>query len=69
VTTFSLLVGVFLHDIDEDLFGNLTVYPGSHNALAAYINSLGGPSMLKTNVIKRAQVISGTYIIFNYMNY
>jgi hypothetical protein len=55
VTTFSLLVGVFLHDIDEDLFGNLTVYPGSHNALAAYINSLGGPTMLKTNVIKRAQ--------------
>ncbi len=54
--TFSLLVGVFLHDIDEDFFGNLAVFPGSHNALAAYINSLGGPSMLQTNVIKRAQV-------------
>eukprot|EP01130_Rhizamoeba_saxonica_P002557 TRINITY_DN12340_c0_g1_i1.p1 TRINITY_DN12340_c0_g1~~TRINITY_DN12340_c0_g1_i1.p1 ORF type:complete len:531 (-),score=105.11 TRINITY_DN12340_c0_g1_i1:37-1629(-) len=39
---FSILLGVLLGDVEEEMAGNLTVFPGSHKIIQDYINRRGG---------------------------
>jgi hypothetical protein len=47
LSTFTVLVGVFLTDVLTDYSGNLTVWPGSHRALEAYFRQRGPAAMFE----------------------
>lgn len=42
IRNYSLLVGVFLSDITEEMSGNVTVWPGSHLGIQALLRARGG---------------------------
>ena len=42
IRNYSLLVGVFLSDITEEMCGNVTLWPGSHLGLQALLRARGG---------------------------
>lgn len=46
VENFTMLVGCYLSDANENLMGNLTVFPGSHRILEKAIRDAGGPEKL-----------------------
>jgi hypothetical protein len=52
VLQFSLLVGVMMSDCEDELSGNLLVYPGGHLALQRYAMERGDPSavLMRDNV-------------------
>lgn len=42
IRNYSLLVGVFLSDITEEMNGNVTLWPGSHLGIQALLRARGG---------------------------
>jgi len=46
VENFTLLVGVMLSDAEDDLMGNMTVFPGGHTVVQNAIREVGGAEQL-----------------------
>lgn len=51
IMQFSMLLGVLLSDADDELCGNLTVFPGSHYAIQDWVRQGGDPAKVLSSTI------------------